>query len=116
MITFLILVNILAFLAIPVVLTKKFRRTRDRGLLMLGVALVVWPVAAELLTQIIELQTYGLAMGKTVVYPFSLFAQSSRPLGDFITMLRLLGRLVSSALIVVGLSMLYQSGKFARPV
>lgn len=82
---------------------------------MLGVALVVWPLVAELLARLVEIQIDHLAAGHEVVYPFSLFGRT-RPIADLVVMLRLLGRLVSSALIVLGLSMLYQSGKFARPV
>ena len=116
MIAVLVLLNVAAFLMIPLVLVRKYLSTRDRGLLVLGVALVVWPLVAEILTALVMVEMDHLAADLPVVYPFSLFAQGTRPLGDLIAMLRLLGRLVSSALIVVGLSMLYQSGKFARPV
>lgn len=102
----LILINVALILAILVALVVKYRRTRDAGFLVLILALVVWPLAAEIVVPVIQIQIDSIAAMHPVMYPFSLFAQGSRPLGELIAGVRLLGRLVGSVLLLMAVCLL----------
>ena len=106
MIMVFILINVALILAILVALVVKYRRTRDAGFVVLILALVVWPLAAEILVPVIQIQIDSIAAGHPVMYPFSLFGQGSRPLGELIAGVRLLGRLVGSVLLLMAVCLL----------
>ena len=106
MIMLFILTNVALILAILVALVVKYRRTRDAGFLVLILAVVGWPLAAEIVVPVIQIQIDSIAAMHPVMYPFSLFAQGSRPLGELIAGARLLGRLVGSVLLFMAVCLL----------
>ena len=104
----------LVTLAIVVLLIVKYRSIGDTGLLVLLVALVVWPLCAGLLSFVGGIQMDRLAEGKPVVFPFTLVQAGNVSLGSFVIHLEFLGHLVRQCLALLSVWMLYRSGKCAQ--
>lgn len=100
--------NILLYLGIAIALVVKYRRTRDNGLIWLGVALLIWPLAATPLV-------YGerhlfdriIAGEKIGLYPFSLVGEGQITAGNLAVMLGLFHRLTRWGLVLVAFIKLY---------
>ncbi len=108
--------NIFALLGIAIVAVMKYRLTRDRGLLALLVALVGWPLCAFALGGVVRMFLIQVVTGGPVIFPFTLVQAGELSLGSLVEMLWHLDRLVSSALVLVAVWMLYRSGRGAQVV
>jgi hypothetical protein len=72
-------------LVIAVVLVRKYVRTRDVGLIWLGVAVVVWPLVPPLLGAGERVFIDRLGRHQSVgLYPFSLVARGDMILGSLV--------------------------------
>ncbi len=90
------------YVAMAVLLVWKYGRTRDAGLLWLGLPLVLLPVVA--LPLAIWLQT-GVDLlvlgGQASAFPFTLVAQGHLTLGSLLTLVNLVEHLVWGVLALV---------------
>jgi hypothetical protein len=85
-------------LVIAVVLVRKYVRTRDVGLIWLGVAVVVWPLVTPLLAAGERVFIDRLARHQSVgFYPFSLVARGEMTLGSLVASLQLAEQVVGFA-------------------
>ncbi len=101
--------NVIAFIGIVYVMVIKYRRTRDRGFIWLGLALVIWPLVAHCLEVGERVLIDRLSEGQTVsLYPFSLVSRGRITIGYLKATLILLHRFIENALILVALVKLHR--------
>jgi hypothetical protein len=83
-------IDAVLYLAIAVILIRKYRRTRDHGLLWLGLPLVLFPFAALSLVSWMQMTADRLALGQQVgFFPYSLVEDGHLSLGSLLTALNL---------------------------
>ena len=114
MLELVLVLNIFALVAIAVVVVMKYRLTKDRGLLMLLIALVAWPVCVMVLDGVTRFFLLLLAAGEPVVFPFTLVQTGQLSFASLAALLRGLAQFVSSTFVLIGVWMLYRSGKCAQ--
>ncbi len=106
---------VILYLAIAIVLVRKYIRTRDVGLIWLGVALVLWPVLSSLLDR-----AQGALLARLVThrpigfYPFSLVESGHMTIGGLFSVLATAQRLVGVVLLLVAVACLCKA-KLDRP-
>ncbi len=106
----LVAVGLVLHLAIAVVLVRKYLRTRDVGLVWLGVAVVIWPLVSRLLEHGESMLIDRLVKGQSVGYfPFSLVERGQITIGGLFTSLNLLQQLVGIGLLLVAALYLYKT-------
>jgi len=106
----LVAVGLVLHLAIAVVLVRKYLRTRDVGLVWLGVAVVIWPLVSRLLEHGESVLIDRLVKGQSVGYfPFSLVERGQITIGGLFTSLNLLQQLVGIGLLLVAALYLYKT-------
>ncbi len=106
----LVAVGLALHLAIAVVLVRKYLRTRDVGLVWLGVAVVIWPLVSRLLEHGESMLIDRLVKGQSVGYfPFSLVERGQITIGGLFTSLNLLQQLVGIGLLLVAALYLYKT-------
>ena len=90
--------------AVAVLLVWKYRRTRDPGLLWLGLPLVVLPLVALPIALWLQAGVDRLALGQQVsVFPFILVEQGRLTLGGLLTLLNLVQHVVWGVLSLVAI-------------
>jgi hypothetical protein len=98
------------YLAIAVVLVRKYLRTRDVGFVWLGVAVVIWPLVTGLLEvgerSLIDRLVHGHSVG---FYPFSLVERGQMSAGFLMTSLRLAQQVIGVCLLLVAVLYLYKA-------
>ena len=105
---FLGFITIAFYLAIAILLVRKFIRTRDAGFLWLGVATLIWPRVSGLLDRR-ELALLGRRMnGQSVGFPFSMVDHGEISFGSLLTFLQLLQYFIGAALLLVAVMYLYR--------
>ncbi len=109
-----LVLNVFALVAIAVVVVMKYRLTKDRGLLMLLIALVAWPVCVMVLDGVTRFFLLVLATGGPVVFPFTLVQTGELSFVPLAALLRGLAQFVSSTFVLIGVWMLYRGGKCAQ--
>ena len=81
-------VIVIMLLVVAVILTRKFVRTRDIGLIWLGVAVVVWPLVMRLLERREMILVDRLVHQRPVgFYPFSLVEHGQDTVGGLVILL-----------------------------
>ena len=76
---------LILYLAIALVLIQKYRRTRDAGFVWLGIAVIVWPLAANVITWGERVAIDRLARHQSVgFYPFTLVERGAATLGSLV--------------------------------
>ena len=106
------LLNVIAFIGIVCVMVIKYRNTRDRGFIWLGLALVIWPLVAYCLEAGERVLINRLSEGQTVsLYPFSLVSQGRITIGKLVATLGSFRSFIKSVLILTGLAMLYRGSR-----
>lgn len=116
-------VMIVLFIATAVVLARKYAITRDRGLLWLGVALVIWPLLIS------PLLNYGVGQGIDSctqrgacfnLFPFTLVEQGVITVGELVLIFGYVNRIIGVALGLVAVMQLYRNvhrnGSTPQPV
>jgi hypothetical protein len=96
------------YLALAIVLARKYLRTRDIGFLWLGAAVVIWPLVSRLLDlgehhlldRILSRKSAGF-------YPFNLVAQGQMTIGNFTSSLALFHALIGAGLLLIAALYLY---------
>ena len=100
--TILLFLALLLHLAIALVLIRNYVRTRDVGLIWLGVAVVVWPLVSRMLElgsrRFIDRMVRHEAIG---FYPFSLVSSGQITTGELVLNLALVSQLVGVCLLFV---------------
>jgi hypothetical protein len=90
------------YVALALALAGKYLRTRDAGFVWLGVALILWPLAAYWLNQgegvLIDRVLHGQAPG---FYPFSLIATGQLTVGELVSLTRSVQQLIGVGLLLV---------------
>lgn len=98
------------YLALAVVLVRKYLRTRDVGFVWLGVAVVIWPLVSGLLEvgerSLIDRLVHGHSVG---FYPFSLVERGQMSAGFLMTSLRLAQQVIGVCLLLVAVLYLYKA-------
>jgi len=90
------------YFAIAVVIVRKYLRTRDVGFVLLGVAVVVWPLVSGLLQHGERVLIDRLAHGRPVgFYPFSLVERREMSAGVLITSLSLTEQIIGGCLLLI---------------
>jgi len=98
------------YLAIAVVLVRKYLRTHDVGLVWLGMAVVAWPLVCRLLDEGERVYIRRIFSGRPVeFYPFRLAASGQITLGTLITLLNLSQQLIGVGLLLVAVLYLYKT-------
>jgi len=94
--------TIVLYLAIAVVLVRKYLRTRDVGFVWLGIAVFIWPLVSGLLEYGERLLIDRLVRGHPVgFYPFTLVEHGQMSAGVLINSLNLTQRLIGACLLLV---------------
>ena len=105
---FLGFITIAFYLTIAFLIVRKFIRTRDAGLLWLGVATLIWPRVSGLLeSRELTLMRHSFD-GQSVGFPFSLVGHGDISIGGLFTFLQLLQYFVGAALLLVAVMYLYK--------
>lgn len=91
------------YLAIAVLLIRKYLRTRDVAFIWLGVAVLVWPVVSRLLLDplahlAIDRLTHGEAIG---LFPFTLVEHGRMTLGTLVVSMAWAQELVGICLLFI---------------
>lgn len=82
----LVLIPLVFYVAIACVLVPKYRRTRDPGLLWLGIALVVWPLISHGFTLVRgSLAQRAYHEENADFFPYSLFSSSETPFHEVVS-------------------------------
>jgi len=93
---------IVAQLAIVVVLVRKFLRTRDAGVVLLGAAVVIWPFVSTLLDAGGRLLIDDYARGHlNGFFPFSLIERGQVTLGSLVASFTYLKVLIGAVFLLV---------------
>ena len=83
------------YAAVAVLLVRKYRGTRDAGLLWLGLPLVLLPLVALPLALWLQAGVDRLLLGQQVsVFPFTLVEQGRLTMGGLLTLLNLVEHVV----------------------
>lgn len=102
LVTILIVSALLLHVAIAVVLVRRYLRTRDAGLIWLGIAVVVWPLVSRMLQlasrPFIDRLVHHEWIG---FYPFKLVATGQMTIGQLVIYLGSLSQLVGICLLFV---------------
>ncbi|MEO6802133.1 MAG: hypothetical protein ABI197_02680 [Granulicella sp.] len=102
------------YLAAVVILALGYLRTRDKGLLWLGVAILIWPYLSSLLERgesVLALRASGGHWAG--FFPFSLVSQGQTSVGRLYTSLHSLHHLIGAGLLLVVVLYLV-TGKYGR--
>ena len=93
---------VLLLFAIAIILVRKYLRTRDVGLVWLGVAVVIWPLVSRLLelgeSSLIDRVAHHQLVG---FYPFSLVEHGQMTLGVLVASLSMFQQLIGICLLLV---------------
>ena len=104
MIVTLAIVTSVLYVAVAVLLVWKYRATRDAGFLWLGLPLVVLPFVALPMALWLQAGVDRLSLGQQVnAFPFTLVEQGRVTMGEFLTLLNLLGHVVWGVLSLVAI-------------
>jgi hypothetical protein len=89
-------------LTVAAVLVWKFKRTRDKGFILLGVAVFVWPGVSGLLHRGEDILTLRVTRSQWGEYfPFSLVAHGQMSVGSFLSTLRELELIIGAGLLLI---------------
>lgn len=100
-------ITFVLYSAVAVLLVWKYRRTRDAGLLWLGLPLVLLPLVALPLALWLQTGVDRLALGQQVnAFPFTLVEQGRLTLGGLLTLLNLVEHVVWGVLSLVAVLVL----------
>ena len=96
------------YLALAIVLARKYLRTRDIGFLWLGAAVVIWPLVSRLLARgehdlidrILRRQSVGF-------YPFSLVERGQMTISNLVSSLAYFHQLIGAGLLLIAALYLY---------
>jgi hypothetical protein len=102
---FLIIIGLL-YVAIAIVLVRKYLRTRDVGFVWLGVAVMIWPLVSAIGRSFL---IDRITRGHLGFYPLSLIEREQITVGGLIYWLNLLQHLIGACLLLV--AVLYLSKK-----
>lgn len=107
---------LISYLAIAVLLVRKYMHTREVGFIWLGVAAVIWPVASRLLDYS-ERALIDRAVRHQPIsfYPFSLVEHGDITIGGLVGALATGQQLVAAVLLLVAVLYLYRVNN-GRPV
>lgn len=107
----LVALTIILYVALAVVLVRKYLRTRDVGFVWLGVAVIIWPIVSRVLLSYSEsILMRRLSNGQPVgFYPFSLVEGGHMTIGSLVLSLNLLQQLIGNGLLLVAVFYLYKS-------
>ena len=102
-----VIILVVLYVAIAILLGRKYLRTRDVGFVWLGVAVVIWPLVSAIgRSFLIDRIAYGHWIG---FYPLSLIERGQTTVGGLIYWLNLLQHLIGACLLLV--AVLYLSKK-----
>jgi len=94
--------TLLLHLAIAVVLVRKYLRTRDVGFVWLGGAVVIWPLASNMLSAGERVLVNRIARHEWVaLYPFTLVERGQITLGGLMSSMVILQQLVGVCLLLI---------------
>jgi hypothetical protein len=102
------------YLAAALILALGYLRTRDKGLLWLGVAVLIWPYLSSLLERgesVLALRASGGHWAG--FFPFSLVSQGQTTVGGLYTSLHSLHHLIGAGLVLVAVLYLAR-GKYGK--
>src|SRR5579862_572636 len=90
------------YLALAVVLTRKYVRTHDIGFIWLGVAVFIWPLLSKVLDRGINVLIERLLRHQSIgVYPFTLVEHGDITIGSLLTAIATARQFVGVALLLV---------------
>lgn len=108
--------DITFYVAIAVLLIRKYRRTRDTGLLWLGLPLAIIPFTALPITSWRHAMADRLAMGQPVnCFPFTLVGQGRFTLGELLTLLNYADHVVWGVFALIAVCALSSGRSFTPP-
>jgi hypothetical protein len=109
--------SIVLYLALAVVLIRKYVRTRDIGFVWLGVAILVWPLASALLGQGERVLIDRVLQGRPAFYPFSLVERGQMTVGELVFLTGAVQQLIRLGLLLVAVLYLCRtnSGRDLQP-
>ena len=99
-------VNVVLYLAIVAALVQKYRVTRDQGFFWLGLPLVMVPLLSFPLRHWMDRLASGRRVG---FFPFTLVERGEMSIGSLVALLGSVQHLVSLALFLLAILMLYRS-------
>jgi hypothetical protein len=103
--------------AIAAILVRQYLRTRDAGLVWLGVAVVVWPLASRLLEAGERVSIDRAIRHQFVIYPFSLIGSGQVGIGSLVTSFAVFQQLIGLCLLLVAVLYLSRAGNHnVRPL
>jgi hypothetical protein len=103
-------VGVALYLAIVAALFQKYRSTKDRGFIWLGVPLVISPLLGVPLTHLLKLAIDRLSSGGHVgFYPFTLVERGEMTLGSLLALLSSVQHAIWLGLILIAILMLHRS-------
>ena len=104
-------VLVVIHIAISIILVRKYRATRERGLLWLGVLLVIWPlVISPLLSYAMGRAIDMLSSGDSLnFFPFTLVRDGQITLGMLVASFQYLLKILEGILALIAVVFLYRS-------
>lgn len=107
----LVIVTFVLYLAVAVLLVRKYRRTGNAGFLWLGLPLVLLPFVALPLALWLEAGVDRLALGQQIsIFPFTLVEQGRLTMGQLLTRLNLVEHVIWGLLSLLAVLVLNSSG------
>jgi uncharacterized membrane protein len=97
-----VVLGFILYLAVAIVLVRKYLRTRDIGFVWLGTAVVIWPLTCRLLAFREGFLIDHLIRGRApAIYPFSLVYRGKMTIGGFVSSLHWTEQLIGTCLLLV---------------
>jgi hypothetical protein len=87
--------------AIAAILVRQYLRTRDPGLVWLGVAVVIWPLISSLLDAGERVSIDRAIHRQAVIYPFTLIVSGQMTTGSLVMSLAVVQQLIGIFLLLV---------------
>jgi hypothetical protein len=95
-------IDFAVYVALALALVAKYARTRDAGFLWLGVAVILWPLAAYWLDRGEGVLLNRVVHGERIAfYPFSQVASGRMTVGELVRLTGSIQQLIGAALMLV---------------
>jgi len=106
---------VLLHVAIAAILARQYLRTRDVGLVWLGVAVVIWPLVSQLLGAGERVSIDRALHRQSVIYPFTLVGSGQITAGSLVMSLAVCQELIGICLLLVAVLYISRSKNHAVP-